>query len=177
MEKDTDQVFLDWKSGHWDNPNLARLGLVLLGEQFLQGCDDFTQNANLSVLRKLAGILSSGGESVETALTPAPRDWWGPDLMSEKLATVVSLVTLKLYTNTIPGIVTSPSPRFTVSVLLPQLSGILLSPAIPDLDISTVMTRLMDIINSFPRNKVSSLLEAVYQKLQPDLKAVLRSYI
>ena len=176
MEKDTDKVFLDWKSGHWNNPLLARLGLVILGEQFLDGCDDFTHNANLSVLRKLDRILSSG-ESVEAALTSSPRDWWGPELMSEKLATVVTLVMLKLYTNTIPGLVTRPSPRFTVTVLLPHFSSILLSPAIPDLDISTVMTRLMDIIKSVPRNKVSTLLETVYQKLQPDLKAALNHYI
>ncbi len=175
MEKDIDKLFLDWKSGHWDNPNLARLGLVLLGEQFLQGCDDFTHNPNLSILKKLDRILSSR-ESVETSLTPSPRDWWGPELMSEKLSAVVSLVTLMIYTNTIPSLVTSPSPRFTVTVLLPRLSSILLSPAIPDLDISTVMTRLMGIIKAIPRNKVSSLLETVYQKLQPDLKAVLRSY-
>ena len=175
-ERDIDKLFLDWKSGHWDNHNLARLGLVLLGEQFLQGCDDFNHNPNLSVLRKLDRILSSR-ESVESSLTPAPRDWWGPELMSEKLSAVVSLVTLMIYTNTIPSLVTSPSPRFTVTVLLPRLSSILLSPAIPDLNISTVMARLIDIIKSIPRNKVSSLLETVYQKLQPDLKAVLRSYL
>ena len=176
MEKHTEKIFRDWKSGHWDNPLLARLGLVILGEQFLEGCDDFTHNANLSVLRKIDRILSSG-ESVEAALTSSPRDWWSPELMSEKLSTVVSLVMLKLYTNTIPGLVTRPSPRFTVTVLLPLLSVILLSPAITDLDISAVMTRLMDIIKSIPRNKVSSLLETVYQKLQPDLRAALNHYI
>ena len=84
---------------------------------------------------------------------------------------------LKLYSNTIPGLVTRPSPRFTVTVLLPLLSVILLSLAITDLDISAVMTRLMDIIKSIPRNKVSSLLQTVYQKLQPDLKAALNHYI
>ena len=174
-EKILDRTFLDWKSGRWDNPQLARLGLVLLGEQLLEGSDAFTHNANNSVLRKLESILSAG-ESVEAALTSSPRDWWGPELMSEKLATVVSLVLLKIYTNTIPNIVTRPSPRFTVTVLLPRLSSILLSPAIPDIDISIVMTKLMDIINSISRNKVSSLLQSVYQNLQPDLKAVLRSY-
>ena len=176
MEGEAHDLFRDWRSGTWSNPRLARLGLVILAEQYLEGCDDFTHNSHLSVLKKLDCIMSQSG-GVEAALTPSPRDWWGPDLMSEKLSTVVNLVMLQLFTNTIPGLVTRPSPQFSIVVLLPKLSSILLSPAIPDIDISTVMARLINIIKSIPRHKVCSLLKTVYHKLQPDMKAVFRSYV
>jgi len=167
------QVFLAWRDDRVDDAGSARVGLVLLAEDYLRGVD-ILFDTDRPVIRKLKQILKTAGqEAVESVLTDNP-DMWFPSGMSTMMSSSISLVMIMLCTT---KAVFHPSIQFCIGTLLPRLSHLMEETGdLTDWEVGYVNMSLVKKIQEYREVMIKKELDKLEVHLHADLEEMLSQY-
>ena len=139
---------------------------------FFQGNEDFSNISDNSVVIKLKKILMNQPQ-VEESLSVLPKKWWpGFGAMSETLSSACCIIILIIFTSIAPR----PSLKFCTNTLLLILSKMMNNPKIHDFHFSNSLEKLLTLIHSYPKQKVSASLQSLTFSLHSELKSLLIPY-
>ena len=139
---------------------------------FFQGNEDFSNISDNSVVIKLKKILTNQPQ-VEESLSVLPKKWWpGFGAMSETLSSACCIIILIIFTSIAPR----PSLKFCTNTLLLILSKMMNNPKIHDFHFSHSLEKLLTLIHSYPKQKVSASLQSLTFSLHSELKSLLIPY-
>ena len=166
--------FWCWRMNKLDVASSARVGLILLAEEYLRGAEDIF-SADNPVIKKLVTIRSTvGQEALESVLSLSPALWF-PNVMSTMLTSSISLVLLLLSTSQ-PAVLPS-SLQFCVLTLLPRLSVLLHSMVVQDWDLGQATMGMVRKLQEWQVTLVRGEVEKLEAELHPDLEDLLKQYL
>lgn len=167
------QVFLAWREDRVDDAGSARVGIVLLAEDYLRGLN-IIFDADRPVIRKLKQILETAGqEAVESVLTDNPNMWFSSG-MSSMMSSSISLVMIMLCTT---KAVFHPSIQFCIGTLLPRLSHLMEETGVlTDWEVGYVNMSLAKKIQEYREVMIKKELDKLEVHLHPDLEEMLSHY-